>query len=90
MSWLYGAEYWVPENYLFKSGSDCLDAFPDAGPACGIVSTTRYAEAIDALRQLADFTESFCEEVRVSKHYPSIEKARAVLRKLDSEDKDHK
>lgn len=39
---------------------------------------------VEALEQLADFTESFCEEVRVSKHYRSIENARLALDKWRS------
>lgn len=51
-NWLYGAEYWVPENHMFKSGSDCLEAFPDAGPACGIVSTTSYDSLLKENQEL--------------------------------------
>ncbi len=42
--WLYGAEYWVPEEHMFKTGNECLEAFPDSGPACGVVSTTAYGQ----------------------------------------------
>lgn len=33
----------------------------------------------EALQRLADFTESFCDEVKVSRHYRSIESARHAL-----------
>jgi len=55
--WLYNAEFWVPENYMYKSGSDCLEVHPDAGPACGVVSTTAYdllAEENKILKEAID------------------------------------
>jgi hypothetical protein len=43
---LYGAEFWVPEKHMFKHAPDCLEAFPDAGAACGIVSTAAYESVV--------------------------------------------
>jgi len=36
-------------------------------------------EAIEALKALLQFNEDLCADIGVSKHYPSAEKARAVL-----------
>lgn len=41
----YDSEFYVPEEHIFKNGGDCLDKFPDAGPACGVVSSGTYFEA---------------------------------------------
>lgn len=63
-AWLYGAEHWAPEDHMFKSGSDCLEAFPEAGPACGVVSTTTYQAAIER----AEDAERNAEAWRATSH----------------------
>jgi len=37
-------------------------------------------ELLEALQALLHFTEELCEEIRVSKHYPSCEQARTVIK----------
>lgn len=44
--WLYGAEFWVPEDHCFKSAPDCLNAFSEAGPACGFVGIEAYRQVL--------------------------------------------
>lgn len=56
--WLYGAEFWVPENHMFKCGSECLEAFPNAGPACGIVSTSAYQKLEQELAESKEMHRS--------------------------------
>ena len=53
---LYGAEYWVPENHMFKTGIECLEAFPNAGPACGIISTEACRHLQAQLKDLDNIT----------------------------------
>lgn len=52
MEWDFGAEYWVPEDLMFKTAPECLEAFPEAGPACGVVSTSAYQELEQELEGL--------------------------------------
>lgn len=63
--WLYGAEFWVPENHMFKSAPECLEAFPDAGPACGFVSTKAYDELMAEACKLRKALSSPLEDVHV-------------------------
>ena len=51
MSGLYGAEYWVPEDHCFRTGSECLEAFPEAGPAVGVVGTDKHERARNLLKE---------------------------------------
>ncbi len=34
--------YWVPENFLFPTDGDCLDARPDDGPAALVANHVEY------------------------------------------------
>lgn len=36
--------YWVPEDAMFKNAGDCLDRFPDMGPACLVANHVTYDE----------------------------------------------
>jgi hypothetical protein len=58
--WLYGAEFWVPEDHMFKSGSECLETCPSNGPACGVVSTT----AFEAMRRERDALNETIKRLR--------------------------
>lgn len=52
-SLLNSIEYWwVPEAAMFKTGSDCLDNFPNLGPACLVADHTKYDQAIKALYEI--------------------------------------
>ncbi len=65
--------FWVPENCLFESGGDCLDKFPDEGPACLVASHTKYDQLkeqnmkflrdIAALRTYKVSKDMFCDQL---------------------------
>jgi hypothetical protein len=43
--------YWVPEKCMFENGGDCLDKYPDLGPAAMVASHVAYDELkADALK----------------------------------------
>ncbi len=62
MSWLYDAEYWVPENHMFKTGHECLEAVPEGGAACGVVSTTTHKKLVEGVRAVAWLNECRCDK----------------------------
>lgn len=41
-------------------------------------------EVLDCLKKLLNFTEALCDDVKISKHYPSMEKARYVINKYEA------
>lgn len=41
-------------------------------------------EVLDTLKLLLKFCDELCEDVKISKHYPSAEKARHVINKYES------
>jgi hypothetical protein len=60
--------YWVPENMLYATAGDCLDARPDDGAAALVVSDVAYREleqklavAVEAGLRLANRVQDYAE-----------------------------
>lgn len=48
-------DFWVPEDHMFKTGGECLEAFPDQAAAGAYKSKwqTKYDSAITVLQAIA-------------------------------------
>ncbi len=61
------AYYWVPEDFLFESAGDCLDARPDDGAAALVISETHWREVEnenDRLKSQNKIMRSALEEIK--------------------------
>lgn len=52
---------WVPEDCMFESGSDCLEAFPDYGPACLLYTNAHINELADERDRLREGLKQIIE-----------------------------
>jgi uncharacterized coiled-coil DUF342 family protein len=76
---------WVPEDHVFDGAPECLEKFPDAGPACRFPTQVAY----DALAEKLKACEAELIDVnqRYSNTYNEIIKERDQLRERVRDEK---
>lgn len=53
-------DFWVPEDHCFETAEECLEKFPDAGPAVGCLK----AEDAQAKQKMMDVLDEKCQEIQ--------------------------
>ncbi len=71
---------------ILEPSSD-IEALAKMPPGTTGLIAQALLDCVEALDSLLKFCDELCEDLRVSKHYPSMDKARAALAKLRGESK---
>lgn len=68
---------WIPEDHVFDTAPDCLEAFPDAGPACLFPTSAAYyalQSELAAVKEMLDQLQASREALRAAlSHYANHE-----------------